>query len=173
MKKSDVFLLGKISRKHGYKGDIAIKLDVSPFPKLKELNFLFIEMNNSLVPFFVEKLSFKNNQFIIVSFEDINNEKETVQIIGKDVYIEKKDLPKNIELDKLSFVGYKIIDKNLGQLGLIEGVSSNSIQDIFHLTYKNKLVLIPFVENFIDKIDKENSTIYINTPPGLIDLYLD
>ena len=74
MNKSDAFYLGYISRKHGYKGALNIKLDVSTFKELKELDFLFIDLNKSLVPFFIEELSFKNNNFIIVKLEDINDE---------------------------------------------------------------------------------------------------
>ena len=49
MKKEDCFFLGYITRKHGYKGDVNIKLETPS--KNKELAHMFIELNGVLVPF--------------------------------------------------------------------------------------------------------------------------
>ena len=51
MKKEECFFLGIISKKHGYKGDVNIKLDVNASEKYKELDYLFIDLNGNLVPF--------------------------------------------------------------------------------------------------------------------------
>jgi 16S rRNA processing protein RimM len=173
MNKSDAFYLGYISRKHGYKGALNIKLDVSSFKELKELDFLFIDLNKSLVPFFIEELSFKNNNFIIVKFEDINDEFDVNQLIGKGCYISSEKAPKNNELLIRSYIGYSIIDSKRGNIGVIEDITSNTAQNIFQINFEGKQILIPIVEEFIKKIDKEKNTIYLNVPIGLIDIYLD
>jgi 16S rRNA processing protein RimM len=173
MNKSDAFYLGYISRKHGYKGALNIKLDVSSFKELKELDFLFIDLNKSLVPFFIEELSFKNNNFIIVKFEDINDEFDVNQLIGKGCYISSEKAPKNNELLIRSYIGYSIIDSRRGNIGVIEDITSNTAQNIFQINFEGKQILIPIVEEFIKKIDKEKNTIYLNVPIGLIDIYLD
>ena len=173
MNKSDAFYLGYISRKHGYKGALNIKLDVSSFKELKELDFLFIDLNKSLVPFFIEELSFKNNNFIIVKLEDINNEFEVEPLIGKSCYISNEKAPQNQELLIRSYIGYSIIDKKHGNIGVIEDITSNTAQDIFQISFQEKKILIPIVEEFIEKIDKDRKTIYLNVPNGLIDIYLE
>ena len=173
MNKSDVFYLGYVSRKHGYKGALNIKLDVSSFKELKELDFIFIEMNKSLVPFFIEKLSFKNNNFVIVKLEDINDDYEAENLIGKSCYITNEKAPENKELLVRSYIGYSIIDCNHGDIGIIENISSNTAQDLFQIDFKGQKILIPIIEDFIIKIEKETKTIHLKTPNGLIDLYLD
>ena len=173
MNKSNAFYLGYISRKHGYKGALNIKLDVSTFKELKDLDFLFIDLNKSLVPFFIEELSFKNNNFIIVKLEDINDEFGVDPLIGRGCYISSDKAPKNDELLVRSYIGYSVIDSNHGDIGLIEDIASNTAQDIFQINFQGKQILIPIIEEFIEKIDKKNNTIYLNVPNGLIDIYLD
>ena len=57
MKRGSCFFLGYISRKHGYKGDVNIKLETPS--KYKELAHMFIELNGGLVPFFIDSFRLK------------------------------------------------------------------------------------------------------------------
>ena len=95
MKKEDCFFLGKISRKHGYKGELNIKLDVSSSPIFKELSYLFIDMNGSLVPFFISTFRFKNNCIALVKFEDINSDEDASTLINKETYLPLDFLPED------------------------------------------------------------------------------
>ena len=36
----------------------------------------------------------------------------------------------------------------------------------------DKEILVPAIDEIFEKIDRENKTIYINAPDGLIDIYL-
>ena len=121
----------------------------------------------------IEELSFKNNNFIIVKLEDINDEFGVDPLIGMGCYISSDKAPKNDELLVRSYIGYSVIDSNHGDIGLIEDITSNTAQDIFQINFQGKQILIPIIEEFIEKIDKENNTIYLNVPNGLIDIYLD
>jgi 16S rRNA processing protein RimM len=38
--------------------------------------------------------------------------------------------------------------------------------------YKNKEIILPLVNDFIEKIDETDRKIYYNAPEGLIDVYL-
>ena len=172
MKESDVFLLGKISKKHGFKGDLNIKIFIDPFKKLKELKFLFIKMDNSLVPFFLKNIAFKNKKFIVVSFEDVENDSQANELINNEVYIPADFLPEEINDQKNDLTGYVLIDKNLGELGIIENMLSNNAQDLIQISINSNQVLIPFVQEFVVDINKKSKTIIVKTPSGLIDLYL-
>jgi 16S rRNA processing protein RimM len=171
MKKEDCFFLGKISRKHGYKGELNIKLDVSSSPKFKELSHLFIDMNGSLVPFFISTFRFKNNGIALVKFEDINSDEDASTLINKETFLTLDFLPE----DESPFVGvinFFISDLKHGELGKIVNIQDNNGQQLFVIDFKGKEILIPIAEPFIHKIDKENKKIVLDTPDGLIDLYL-
>jgi 16S rRNA processing protein RimM len=171
MIKEDCFFLGKISRKHGYKGEVNIKLDVSSSPKFKELGHLFIDMDGSLVPFFISSFRFKNNGIVLIKFEDINSDEDASTLINKETYLTLDFLPE----DESPFVGvinFSISDLKHGVLGKIVNIQDNSGQQLFIIDFKGKEIMIPIAEPFIHKIDKENKQIVLDTPDGLIDLYL-
>jgi 16S rRNA processing protein RimM len=171
MKKEECFFLGIISKKHGYKGDVNIKLDVTPSENFKELNHLFIELNGNLVPFFISSLRFKNNGFIVVKFEDEDNDESANALIGKSTYLPLEYLPQE-ENPLKALVYYTAIDDKHGELGKIIDIQSNNGQDLFVIDYDDKEILIPITEHFISQIDKDKKIVHLITPDGLIDLFL-
>jgi 16S rRNA processing protein RimM len=64
------------------------------------------------------------------------------------------------------------VDSNYGDIGLIIKVDDNSSQSVFIVKNKGGEILIPINDNIIETINRENKTIYISAPNGLIDLYL-
>jgi len=171
MKKEDCFFLGKISRKHGYKGEVNIYLDVSSSPEFKELSHLFIDLNGSLVPFFISSFRFKNNGIALVKFEDINTDEEATTLINKETYLPLEFIPE----DQNPFIGlinFSVSDLKHGNLGKITNIQDNSGQHLFVIDFEGKEILIPIAEPYIHSIDKENKLLTLETPDGLIDLYL-
>jgi 16S rRNA processing protein RimM len=45
-------------------------------------------------------------------------------------------------------------------------------QNLLALDYQNKEVLIPIIEHFVLKVDKEAKKIMVKLPDGLLDVYL-
>ncbi len=65
------------------------------------------------------------------------------------------------------------MDAQFGSLGNILEVTDNGSQELFVLNYKGREVLLPFVEDFVERVDEEAKKIFFNAPEGLIDLYLE
>ena len=171
MKKEECFFLGIISKKHGYKGDVNIKLDVNPTEKFKELNHLFIELNGGLVPFFISSWRYKNNNIALVKFEDINDEESAKSLIGKSTYL-SLDLFEDEEKPLKALIHFQVFDKNHGKLGQVIDILENNMQDLLVIDFNGKEILIPVVESYIENVDDKNKEILLNTPVGLIDLFL-
>ena len=73
----------------------------------------------------------------------------------------------------LSFIGFEVHDKLYGYIGIIENILEYPGQEIFEIRGLSKEeILIPFNENFIEKISKIKKKIFVVTPEGLLDLYL-
>jgi 16S rRNA processing protein RimM len=56
MKINDCYFIGHISRKHGFKGDLLVKLDVDNPKRYSKLESVFLEKKGKLIPFFLKLL---------------------------------------------------------------------------------------------------------------------
>ena len=151
MKKEECFFLGIIRKKHGYKGVVNIKLDFNSHEKYKELDYLFIDLNGNLVPFFISSLRFKNNNIALVKFEDVNDEDSANSLIGKSTYL-PLDLLEEDQRPLLALINFHVIDKNYGEVGQLIAFQENNLQDLMVIDFKGTELLIPFVENYIESV---------------------
>jgi len=69
-------------------------------------------------------------------------------------------------------IGFEMIDTEFGSVGTITGVNDSTAQALFEVDHNGSEVLIPINDEFIEKLDRENKTITVTTPEGLIDLYI-
>jgi 16S rRNA processing protein RimM len=69
-------------------------------------------------------------------------------------------------------IGFTIIDQVHGKLGIIEDVFETTGQDLIAMTYKEKEVLIPIVEQIILKVNKKSKSLEVRLPDGLLELYI-
>ena len=174
MQKEDCFYLGKIVSKHGFKGDLLIKLDTDQPELYEKLESVFISMGNTLVPFFILRSALHKSNLLRVSLEDVSDEAAADRLMGSELYLPLKFLPK-LSGNKFYYhevIGFTLSDKQHGDVGVIKGVNDQGAQALFIAEKKGKELLIPITDDFISKVDREARIIYIQTPEGLIDLYL-
>ena len=57
-------------------------------------------------------------------------------------------------------------------MGTIKDVNDTGVQALFEIEFQGKEILIPIVDEWILEVNREDKTIKIDTPSGLIDLYL-
>jgi 16S rRNA processing protein RimM len=174
MKKEDCFYLGKIVKKYSFKGELLIKLDTDEPELYEALDALFINVNNTLIPFFIESSQLHKSDLLRVQFEDVTNEADADSLLKSEVYLPLELLPK-LEGNKFYFhevIGFTMQDKNYGEVGKIVAINDSTAQSLFEVENDGKEILIPMNDEFIVKVDRENKTIIVETPEGLIDLYL-
>ncbi len=175
MKKEDCFYLGKIVSKYSFKGELLIKLDTDEPGLYENLDAMFIDLRNNLVPFFIESSQLHKSDLLRIRFEDVDNEPDADALIKSDVYLPLEFLPK-LEGNKFYFhevVGFKVEDINYGTVGTIVSINDSTAQALFEIDRDGIEILIPMNDEFINKIDRTNKTVFVETPEGLIDLYLE
>lgn len=174
MEKKDFYFLGKITKTSGYKGSLVFFFDVDNTNNYTGLEAVFVDMNDELVPFAIQKISFKSAKSAIVQLEDISEEESAVALVGFDLYLPLSYLPK-LEGNKFYYhevIGFKVIDANAGELGKVKEVLDQSSQAILVIEHDTKEILIPITDDIITTVDRKAKNIKVNTPPGLIDIYL-
>ncbi len=174
MKKSDCYELGRVTKTHGIKGEVNILLDVDDVSEYDEMDSVFLEINEELIPYFIEKINILPNQ-TIVQFEDIDTFEKAKSIVGASLYLPLEVLPE-LEDDQFYYheiVGFQVIDTKLGKLGVVDTVYSMQVQDLISMIYKEKEILIPINDAIVLSTNKELKTINVDLPDGLVDLYLD
>ncbi len=174
MRKEDCFYLGKIAKKFSFKGEVLIYLDTDEPELYENMESVFVEFNKNLIPFFIKNSSPHKNDFLRVQFEDVNNEEEAETLINCGVYLPLSLLPK-LEGNKFYFhevIGFEVEDKRLGVVGVIQSINDTTAQPLFEVLNGNVEILIPMIDPFLVKIDRENKKVVMDLPEGLIEMYL-
>jgi len=147
-------------KKYSFKGELLVKLDTDEPDLYENLESVFIDLRGNLIPFFIEKSQLHKSELLRVKFEDVDTE----------------DFLPELEDDKFYFheiIGFTVEDKTFGTVGTIKGINDSTAQSLFEIDRNGIEILIPMNDEFISKVDKPNKTIFVDTPEGLIDLYLN
>ena len=174
MTTKDCFYLGKIVKKYSFKGELLAKLDTDEPNIYENLDTIFIDINGTLIPFFIEKSQLHKSDLLRLKFEDVSCEADADALLKSDLYLPLDLLPK-LQGNKFYFhevINFQIIDENFGPVGNVKGVNDTTAQALFEVDRDGIEILIPVNDDFIIKLNKINKTIIVNTPPGLIELYL-
>lgn len=175
MRKEECFYLGKIVSKYSFKGEVLLKLDTDEPEIYEEMESVFVELGKNLVPFFIVKSQLHKSSLLRVRFEDVQDEPSAERLLGKGVFLPLSQLP---ELSGNQFyyhevIGFQLMDKVHGDIGSIESVNDASAQVLFEVKKGGKVLLVPVSDDIIKKVDRKNAIIYVETPEGLVDLYLN
>ncbi len=159
--------IGYFSKTHGLKGHLQLQLK-SDFD-IENCQALFIEINGSQSPCFIEEFRESKNSFVVL-LEEINSIENAAKLVGKTVSVDEKLLFAD---EGNLLLGFKVIDKMKGELGLITEIIDNGINPLIQIKHKDKDLLLPLNEDFIEKLDEKAKILYYQAPEGLIDMYLN
>ncbi|MFD1553434.1 16S rRNA processing protein RimM [Putridiphycobacter roseus] len=173
--KEDCFNLGSIARLHSFKGEVSIFLDVDDPKEFKNLESVFVEIDNILVPFFIESIQIRNKGFAVVRFEDVNSEQKAKRLLKKKLYLPLDILP---ELDEDEFYhfeveGFKVVDHEHGPIGNVVKILDHKTNPMFEIDFNGVEILIPKQDRFFERIDWDEEIVYLKAPEGLIEMYLN
>ena len=174
MTKDTCFYVGKIVKTHGLKGEVTLRIDNEQFDEIEELNYFLLDINDKLIPYFVENITFHSNKSFVL-FQDLKTLEAANQLVGISVYLPLDLLPEKDGNDFYSHevVDFLVIDEEKGELGKVQEIIEYPTQSLIQILINGKEVLIPIHDDIIQDVDREEKKIYINAPNGLIDMYLE
>lgn len=174
MTKNDCFFFGKITKTHGLKGELTVKLDVANPGDFKDLRYVLIEDRGNLIPYFIENQKI-NGDKMIVQLQDVKKVEQAVAFMGKAVFLPNELMPE-LEDDDFYFqeiVGFKMVDVLKGEIGEISDVLEYPTQAVIQVMKDGKEILIPIHDDIIQKVDKKAKILTVKAPEGLINMYLN
>lgn len=167
------YQLGYVIKRHGKRGEVSLFLDVDYPEEYKELGSVFVEINEKPIPFFIEAIRVPG-QKAVVKFEGVDTPEEADKLRTKKVYLPLSTLP---EREKGFYyheiIGYRVIDKDLGDVGTVVNVSGQNVQDILIINHHNTEVLVPMHDEIVLSADRPSGTLHVNLPGGLLEVYLN
>ena len=172
MQKKDCFLVGTVFKLHGYKGDVNIYNDDDiPFD-FSALEFFLIELDNKLIPFFIERARPTKPNVVLVKFEDVNSEEDARKILKRRAFLPKELFPETDEneISEKQLIGYSVIDINLGDLGKITFINSKTAQQLIYVSKDGKEFCFPMHDKFVKGIDTKAGIMKIEIPKEFLNL---
>ena len=168
IKQEEVYKIGRLGKSHGVRGEVSFLFDDDVFDRV-DADYLILDIDGILVPFFIEEYRFRSDTTALMKFEGIDSQERARELTGCDVYF-----PRNLAVsddDSISWsaiVGFDIIDASTNKpVGRIASIDDSTLNILFCLEDGH---LIPASEDLITQIDQQARTITMRLPAGLLDL---
>lgn len=167
IKNEEVYKIGRLGKSHGIKGEISFQFDDDVFDRV-DADYLVLEIDGILVPFFMEEYRFRSDSLALVKFCDIDTQERASELTGCDVYF-PRDLADEDDTPTLaSLVGFDLIEaSNNKKVGTIASIDDSTANILFELEDGR---LIPATDDLITDINTKDRTIKMKIPEGLLEL---
>lgn len=172
IKKEDVYCIGRIGKPHGVNGEVTFQFDDDVFDRV-DADYLFIEIDGLLVPFFMDEYRFRSDDVALMTFEGIDTEEKAEELTGCSVWFPRSlaDDEEKENVSKAEIIGYSVIDaSNSKNVGTITSVDDSTTNLLFQLSTEKGEILLPASPELIKGIDKKARTVTMEIAEGLLEL---
>ncbi len=168
IKQEEVYKIGRLGKAHGVKGEVSFQFDDDVFDRV-EADYLVLEIDGIMVPFFMEEYRFRNDSVCLVKFCEVDTQQRASELTGCDVYFPRALAEEADETPSLaSLVGFRIVDAATGKtVGTIASIDDQTQNILFELEGGQ---LIPANDDLIEDLDMGSQQITMNIPEGLLDI---
>jgi 16S rRNA processing protein RimM len=155
-------LVGKINGFFGLQGWVKVfsytnprtnVLNYSPWSIKVDGNFQSIDITSGR----------EQSKTIVAHIKGIDNREDSQKFIGKDIYINKEQLPELTQGEYYwhELIGFDVINKDEEQLGTVDYFVETGANDVLVVKGK-KEYWIPYIEPFLVSIDSKNNKILVD-----------
>ena len=129
------FQVGYVRKKHGFKGDVVVRLTADDPTQYQGLDAYFVEERGKALPFFVANSRLVKADEAIVRFEGVDSEPESQGLVGRVLWLPESLLP---ELNDDQFYyhelpGFRVVNTGVeSEMSLVQVVEYPA-QDLFEI----------------------------------------
>ena len=167
IRQEEVYRIGRLGKTHGVKGEVTLLFDDDIFDRV-DCDYLILEVDGILVPFFIEEYRFKGDTTAIMKFEDVDTQQRAQELTGCNVFF-PRSLAEEDNTPSLSMlIGFNLVEaSSAAVIGRIAAIDDSTANLLFEL---EDGTLIPANDDLITDIDMTKKRITMNIPKGLLEL---
>ena len=167
IRKEDCYKIGRIGKAHGVRGELSFLFTDDVFDRA-DADYLILEVDGILVPFFMEEYRFRSDSLALVKFCDIDTQQRASELTNCDVWFLRSLTPDDEEPTLAGLVGFEIVEAGTGKsVGHIAAIDDTTVNLLFEL---EDGTLIPANDELITNIDTSGKRIIMSIPEGLLAL---
>lgn len=170
IKQEEVFPIGRLGKAHGVHGEVTFNFVDDIFDRV-DADYLVLEVDGILVPFFIEEYRFRSDTVALMKFEGVDSQERARELTNCDVFFPRSLAEEEDGDEPLTYaflVGFTLIDAATGRpVGTIESIDDSTLNILFCL---DDGTLIPAAEELIESIDRNKREIVVSIPEGLLQL---
>lgn len=168
------FRIGKITTLHGIKGEVKVFSTTDDIKRFDKLTYIHLskdpDFNDGTFEYDLEVESVKYvGKTPVLKLKGYENIEDSTKLVGYSIYIDRKDavplsaneyyLPDLIGLK--CYVGNELV-------GDVKDAMCTKANGILVIANEKKDILLPFVYDFVEKVDLEKEIINLRTLEGLL-----
>ena len=171
---SEFVQVGKVKDAHGIKGELFIVLFAGEAAWLGQLKTLRLIPSENASPEQARELELKSARLhkngLIAKTQDLADRNGAEALKGWLLEIPEHFLVSSVgdSIYLREIQNFKVVTKAKGEVGTIDGFSSNGIQDLLVIKTNWGEFEVPFVEAYVERIAYDEKTIYLDLPEGLL-----
>lgn len=168
IQQEEVYKIGRLGKAHGIKGEVSFQFDDDIFDRI-DADYLILEIDGILVPFFIEEYRFRNDSLCLVKFCDIDTQQRASELTGCTVFFPRKLADEDHDTMSLaSLVGFSLVNTADGKtIGRIASIDDQTANILFLLEDDT---LIPANSDLVKDIKIAEKQIFMDIPEGLLDI---
>lgn len=165
------YKIGFIMKPHGLKGQVTIALDAEAPADFSNIETVFVESRERLLPYFIEAISLRGNKAFL-KLEEVNSPEEAQVISKSAIYLPKTARVKSGrgEFYDDEVIGFEVSDTELGALGKITEIVQAGPNKLLSVDYHGREILVPLNGPFIGSVNKSRKKITVTLPDGFLEI---
>ncbi len=160
-----LIVIGQTVKVFGIRGEIKIKPFTESFEAFKRSPALVFGES----PYNVSRIRIHKGA-VLASLEGIDTREKASELIGRLVKTEDKNLPPKEEDEYYWYelIGMKVTTVAGRNLGEITQITPTGANDVLHVTFANREILLPMTDEVVVHVDTETNTMIVDPLEGLI-----
>ena len=156
MNKRDSVIIGKVISTHGIHGWLSIYCFAHPPENLKNYD-TFIFLNGLIRQIDITDIKVMPKK-VIIKIQDYNDITASENILGKDILIDKSDMPILVEGEYYwrELEGLEAVTSEEKFLGIVDFIFNNGSNDVLAIKHKNKYIYRVLIKDNIALVSNKN-----------------